>query len=150
MIRQVVVALTAFSTNPSKGPRSSIRLLFLEDIPDRLVFELRMLGALRVGDALIFQPRIEFNEALHPRLGTEHLVAQIADLVLDLALLPARGGRAGYRLYQMVRTHLQEAAIILASLAHEDRFHRRLHVVVDAAPADAAIEQERLVVGVEH
>src|SRR5271154_1021630 len=49
----------------------------------------------------------------------------------------------------MVRAHLQEAPIILARLADEDRLHRRLHVVVDAAPADPAIEQERLVVGVE-
>jgi hypothetical protein len=50
----------------------------------------------------------------------------------------------------MVRAHLQEAAVILARFANEDRLDRRLHVVVDAATADAAIEQERLVVGVEH
>ncbi len=49
-----------------------------------------------------------------------------------------------------MRAHLQEAPIVLASPAHEDRLNRRLHVVVDAAPAHAAIELERLVVGVEH
>ena len=123
---------------------------FLEHVPDRPILELRMFGALGVGDALIFQPRIQLGEALHPRLGPEHLVAQIADLVLDLTLLPSRGRRAGHRLDQMMRAHLQKAAIILARLADEDRFHRRLHVVVDAAPADPAIEPERLVVGVEH
>ena len=32
----------------------------------------------------------------------------------------------------------------------KDRFHRGLHVVVDAAPADPAIELERLIVSVEH
>jgi hypothetical protein len=31
--------------------------------------------------------------------------------------------------------HLQEAAIIEAVLADEDHLHRRLHVVVDVAPA---------------
>jgi len=70
------------------------RAFFLEHLPDRPVLELRVLGPLCVGDALIFQPRIQFGEALHPRLGPEHLVAQIADLVLDLTLLPSRSGRA--------------------------------------------------------
>src|SRR5271165_1414730 len=50
----------------------------------------------------------------------------------------------------MVRAHLQEAAIILARLANEDRIDRCLHVVVDAAPADTAIEHERLIVRVKH
>src|SRR5271157_4747993 len=50
----------------------------------------------------------------------------------------------------MVRAHLQEAAIILARLANEDRLDRCLHVVVDAAPADTAIEHERLIVRVKH
>ena len=49
-----------------------------------------------------------------------------------------------------MRAHLQKAAIVLARLADKDRLNRRLHVVVDAAPADPAIELERLVVGVEH
>src|SRR5271166_537753 len=50
----------------------------------------------------------------------------------------------------MVRAHLQEAAIILARLANEDRPDRCLHVVVDAASADTAIEHERLIVRVKH
>src|ERR1700722_1130156 len=41
-------------------------------------------------------------------------------------------------------------AIILARLAHEDRFHRSLHVVVDAAPTDAAVKLKSLVVRIEH
>src|ERR1700692_3890445 len=95
MIRQVVLALTAFSTNPSKGPRNSIRLV-------RSSWNTPQIVRLWRGDALIFQPRIQFGEALYPRLGPEHLVAQIADLVLDLTLLPSRGGRAGHRLRQVV------------------------------------------------
>ena len=147
-----MVALHRLLDEAVEGPAQlhQARAFFLEHLPDRPVLELRMLGPLGVGDALIFQPRIQFGEALHPRLGAEQLVAQIADLVLDLTLLPSRGGRAGHRFDQMVRAHLQKAAIILARLADEDRFHRRLHVVVDAAPADPAIEPERLVVGVEH
>ena len=37
---------------------------------------------------LIFQPGVQFGQALHPRLGAEHLVEQVANLVLDLAFLP--------------------------------------------------------------
>jgi hypothetical protein len=50
----------------------------------------------------------------------------------------------------MMRAHLQEAAIVLAILTDEDRLHRRLHVVVDAAPTGAFEECERSVVRVEH
>src|SRR6202049_1917943 len=109
-----------------------------------------MLDSLSVGDALIFQPRIELGETLYPRLGPEHLVAQITDLVLDLTFLPSRGRGTGHRLDQVGGAHLQKAAMSPARRAHKDRSNRRLHVVVDATPADAAIEPERLVVGVEH
>jgi hypothetical protein len=109
---------------------------FLEHLPDGPILELRVLGSLGVGDALIFQPRVQLGETLHPRLRSEELVAQIANLVLDLTLLPSRGWRAGHRLDQVMRAHLQEAPIISTRLTDEDRFDRRLHVVVDAAPAD--------------
>ena len=46
--------------------------------------------------------------------------------------------------------HLQEAAIVEAVLADEDRLHRRLHVVVDAASAGPLEQRERPVVGIEH
>jgi hypothetical protein len=98
---QVVLALTAFSTNPSKGPRQA-RAFFLEHIPDQSILELRMPGSFGVGDALIFQPRIQLGETLDPRLRPEHLVTQVANLVLDLTFLPPRGGRAGHRFDQMV------------------------------------------------
>ena len=112
MIKQVVLARTAFSTNPSNGPRSSIRTraFFLEHIPDCALLELRMLGSFGVGNALIFQPGIQLSEALYPRLGSEHLVAQVADLVLNLTLLPSRGGRAGHWFDQMVRTLAESGA----------------------------------------
>jgi hypothetical protein len=71
-------------------------------------------------------------------------------MVLDLTLLPSRGGRAQWRFDQMVRAHLQKVEIISARLADEDRLDCRLHVVVDAAPADPVIVPERLVVAVKH
>ena len=50
----------------------------------------------------------------------------------------------------MVRAHLLEAPVVGPLLADEDRVHRRLHVVVDAPPADPAEELERPVVRLEH
>ena len=78
------------------------RAFFLEYVPDRSILELWMLDALCISDALIFQPRIQLGETLDPRLGPEHLVTQIADLVLDLTLLPTRSGSAGHRFDQMM------------------------------------------------
>ena len=46
--------------------------------------------------------------------------------------------------------HLLEPAVVGPFLAHEDRVHRRLHVVVDPACTGALVEGERLVVRVEH
>ena len=42
----------------------------------------------------------------------------------------------------MVAAHLQEAAIVEPVLADEDRLDRRLHVVLDAAPAGALEQRE--------
>ena len=111
------------------------RPFLLEHVPDRSILELGMPGSFGVGDALIFQPCIQLGQAFHPRLGSEHLVPQVADLVLDLTLLPARRGRAGYWFDQMVRAHLEKAAIIPARFAHEDRLDRRLHVMGWTSPA---------------
>src|SRR3546814_3667886 len=46
--------------------------------------------------------------------------------------------------------HLEEAAVVAAIPAYEDRVHSRLHVVVDAPRAGSPEEGERPVVGVEH
>jgi hypothetical protein len=45
---------------------------------------------------------------------------------------------------------LQEAAIVLSLLAHENRFHGGLHIVVDAARARALEERKRPLMRVEH
>jgi hypothetical protein len=46
--------------------------------------------------------------------------------------------------------HLPEPSVVRALLAHEDRIHRRLHVVVDAPGAGALVEGECPVMRVEH
>jgi hypothetical protein len=66
--------------------RHQARPFLLEYLPDRPLLELRMPGPLRVGNALIRQPGVQLDQALHPRVGQEQQVAQVADLVLDLTV----------------------------------------------------------------
>ncbi|MEA2987739.1 MAG: hypothetical protein QOG83_450 [Alphaproteobacteria bacterium] len=117
---------------------NELRPLGLEHLPDRLLGQLRMAMRLGVGDAFVEQPGIQFVK--EPQPWREEALAHEPNLVLDLALLPARRRRAGHRLDEVVAAHLQEAAIVEAVLADEDRLHRGLHVVVDAATA-GALEQ---------
>src|ERR1700704_1044043 len=72
------------------------------------------------------------------------------NLVLDLALLPSRRWRAGDRIHQVMGTHLKEAPIVLPFLANEDRLHRRLHVVVDAARTGTSEKAKGALMRVEH
>ena len=57
---------------------------------------------------------IKLGGALYARLGSEHLVAQIADLVLALTLLPTGNGSAGHRSIRWCEHILQRAAIVQA------------------------------------
>src|SRR5271165_4080556 len=115
--------------------RDQLRPFLFEDLPDRPLGPLRMGVRFRPGQTFMEEPGVQLVIALEPQPRREETFAHEPDLVLDLALLPARGRRAGDRLDEMVRAHLEEAAIVLAVLADEDRLHRRLRVVVDAAPA---------------
>jgi hypothetical protein len=126
------------------------RTLGLEDLPDGLVPEFGVRMRLGVGDAVIEEDRVQLLEALHPQPRRGEALAHEPDLVLDLPLLPTRGRRAGDRIDQVMAAHLQEAPVIGAFAADEDRVDRRLHVVVDAALAGALEEGEGPVVGVEH
>src|SRR6266576_7194877 len=80
----------------------------------------------------------------------EEALSDQPNLVLDLALLPARGWRTGDRFDQVMAAHLHEATIVETPFADEDRLHRGLHIVVDAASARALEQGERPVVGVKH
>ena len=130
--------------------RDQARPLGLEHLPDRLVRNVGVPVRLGVGDASVLQPSVQLRIGSELRPRHEEPPSKHADLVLDLALLPARRGRAGNRIDQVMPAHLLEAAIVGAILADKDRIDRRLHVVIDAPSAGAAKEGERLVVRVEH
>ena len=96
-----------------------------------------MLVRLGVGDASVEQPGVQLLVVRHPQPRREEALAHQPDLVLDLALLPARSRRAGSGLDQVMAAHPQKASVELAVFADEHGIDRRLHVVVDAARAGA-------------
>lgn len=122
----------------------------LEHLPDGPVLQLGMDGVLRVRDAAVLQPGVQLGIALEPQPRREEALADQPDLVLDLTLLPPRVGRACHRFDQVMSAHPLEAPLVAPLAADEDRVHRRLHVVVDAALAGPAQERERAVMRVEH
>jgi hypothetical protein len=124
--------------------------LGLEHLPDRLVPLLGMTMCACISNALVEQPGVQFVVGLHAQSRREEPFPHQSNLVLDLPLLPARRGRTGNRVNEIMTAHLQEAPIVGALAADEDRLHRGLHVVVYAARAGALEEGERPVVGVEH
>jgi len=75
---------------------------------------------LGVGDAFVEQPSVQFVKVLEPQPRREEALAHEPNLVLDLALLPARCRGASDRVDQIMAAHLQEAAIVDALLADED------------------------------
>src|SRR5258707_3342522 len=61
----------------------------------------------------------------------------------DLPFLPSRGRRAGDRLDEVMRAHLQKAPVVLSVLANEDRLDRCLHVVVNRSEEHTSELQSR-------
>src|SRR5438552_17275289 len=94
-----------------------------------------MLVRLGIGDASVEQPGVQLLVVRHPQPRREEALAHQPDLVLDLALLPARRWRAGSGLDQVMAAHPQKASVELAVFADEYGVDRRFHVVVDAARA---------------
>jgi hypothetical protein len=76
-------------------------------------------------------------------------VASVLDVLLDLPFLPARRRIAELGLEQEVADHRREARIDPPLLATPDPVHGRPHIVVDAAPGNAAEHAEGVIVGVE-
>src|SRR4051812_18633705 len=109
-----------------------------------------MPGCLGVGGAFVQQPPVHLFAGFETHPWREGGSPNQPNLVLDLALLPARSWRAGDRVDEVMATHLHEAAVVETTLADEDRLHCGLHVVVDAAHASALEQSECPVVGVEH
>ena len=123
--------------------------LGLKHRPDRLVADLGMAVCPGIGHTLVQQPGVQLVEAFDPQPRGKEPLADQADLVLDLALLPARGRGAGHRIHQVMAAHLQEPAIVGPLATDKDRVHRGFHVVVDAARASALEERKAAVVGVK-
>src|SRR5579864_4059062 len=65
-----------------------------EHLPDCLFTQFRMPVRLGVGDALVQQPCVQLVEGFEPQTWREEPFADQPDLILDLALLPARRRRA--------------------------------------------------------
>ena len=97
------------------GIRNELWSLGFEDLPDGLVCDLRMPMRFGVSNAFVEQPSVQLIQRLEAQPWREEAFADQPDLVLDLALLPARRRRASDRLDEMMRAHLQEASIVLAS-----------------------------------
>src|SRR5579883_1386872 len=119
----------------ASGIGDELWTLRLEDLPHRPVGKVGMAMRPGIRDAVVEEPRIQLLIAFEPQSRREEALADEPDLVLDLPLLPAGGRRAGDGIDEVMPAHLQEAAIVEPVLADEDRLHRRLHVVVDAARA---------------
>ena len=111
---------------------------FLEHLPAGLVALLGVRDRLGNLDTAALEQLVQFGQILAAQPRGEHVLAHMADLILDLPLLPAGARRARHRLDQVVAGHLQELAVVLARLAAEDQLDRGLEVVVDPALAAAA------------
>ena len=111
---------------------------------------LRMVAFTRQLQAARSQMRIELGQIRAAYLRREQPLAHVADLVLDLALLPPRGRCAGGRIDEVVVAHHQEAPVVAPLLAREDRIHRGLQVVIDSPARHAAKELERPGMRIEH
>src|SRR5258705_5762995 len=92
--------------------------LGFEHLPDRLFDQFRMAMRLGVGDALVQQPGVQLVEGFEPQPWREETLPDKPNLVLDLALLPARRWRAGNRINQVVAAHLHEAAVVETPPSH--------------------------------
>src|SRR5690606_10488163 len=117
------------------GIGDEVGAFFLEHVPDGALTLLGVPARFGPGDAFVGQPAIQILQRLEPEPRREEALAHQPNLVLDLTLLPACRWRAGLRLDEVMATHLQEATVVAAIPADEDRVHRRLHVVVDPARA---------------
>jgi hypothetical protein len=76
-------------------------------------------------------------------------MAGVLDVLLDLPLLPARRRIAELRFEQEVTDHRREARVHPSLLPAPDPVYGRSHVVVDAAPGNAAQDAEGVIMGVE-
>ena len=115
-----MLARTAFSTKPSNGPAQlhQARPLALEHLPDRPFLELRVFGSLGVGDALDLPARRSTRRDFFTRgLGRNSWSRRSPTWFSTCPFSQPEAGVQATWLNQMVRAHLQKAAVVLARLA---------------------------------
>jgi hypothetical protein len=84
------------------GDRHQGGALRLKDLPDRALGLFRVLVRLGAANALVEQPGVQLGVTRRSQAWCEQPLANIADLVLHLPLLPPRRRRAGDGLDQMM------------------------------------------------
>ena len=88
--RQVLETEACLARKPSNRlPSGTSCARGLEDLPDRPIGQLRVLVRLGGEDGLVKQPSVQLRMARYPQARREQALADVADLVLDLPLLPA-------------------------------------------------------------
>lgn len=100
-------------------------------------------------DATIFKPLVQLCKIGKNGHDLPHAVTRILYVLPDLALLPARCRIAELRFIDIVAGHSFEACIDIALFAFATAVYRRLHIVIDTTPGDAAKDSERMPMSVE-
>src|SRR5258705_11150224 len=104
---------------------------------------------LGVGNALVQQPGVQLVEGFEPQPWREEALPDKPNLVLDLALLPARRWRAGDRVDEVMAAHLHEAAVGERNPSAEERLHPGVPVFLQAPYARSLEQSESAARGAE-
>lgn len=121
------------STKPSNATGNGIRAACSSVQTSAIVpGNVRSMGRLTPQlEATLFRPRIQRGKVGKVRHALQHLVTGVADIILDLPLLPFCRRIAELRLIDIVVCHGEEAHVDLALLTPANTIHRRAHVIVN-------------------
>jgi hypothetical protein len=95
------------------------------------------------------KPVVQGFQRCKARHGLPQSMTRILDVLLDLSLLPSGCWIAELGFVEVVAGHRHEADVDVALLAAPDLVDRCPHIVVDAAPGNAAKNTEGMIVGVK-
>ena len=95
-------------------------------------------------DAALLEPGVERVQIGEAGQRLPQPATRILHVLLDLALLPTRGGVTELGLEQVMAGHRREPGVDLSRLARPDAIDRGLHVVEDTASRHSAQHPERL------
>ena len=97
----------------------------------------------------LFQPSVQRCKIGEARAWAATTGAERPDVLLDLAFLPSRCRIAELWFKHIVVRHCQKAHVDLSFLTATDTVNCGAHIVVDAAPRNAAKDAEPVPVGIE-